>query len=95
MTRPGIKPRSPWPLVNTNHYANVRLHILAYISLKKKRLSGDIAAQTYLVTPILSHGVYCNTISGQGVHVTPYPNPTGPVSSTRLVVGPVWFNIKG
>ena len=38
---------------------------------------------------ILSHGVNCDAISGQGIHVTPYPNPTEPTSSTRLVVGPV------
>ena len=41
-----------------------------------------------IVTPILWHGVNCNAISGQGVHVTPYPNPTGPV------VGSVWYNMS-
>ena len=48
-----------------------------------------------IITPILLHGINFNVISGQGVHVTPYPNPTGPTSSTRLAVGTVWFSIIG
>ena len=47
------------------------------------------------VTPILSLGVNCNAISGQGVHVIPYPNPIGPTSSTRPTVGPSWSSITG
>ena len=47
------------------------------------------------VTPILSHGVNRNAISGQDVYVTPYPNPTGPTSSIRPTIGPVWSSISG
>ena len=49
----------------------------------------------HVVTPILSYGVNCNAISGQGVHVTPYTNSTAPTSSTRQAIGPIWSSITG
>ena len=47
------------------------------------------------VRPRLSRSVNCNAMSGQGIHVTPYSNPTGPTSSARAAVGPVWSSITG
>ena len=38
------------------------------------------------VTSILLHGVNCNAISGQGIHVRPYPNPSGTMSSTKPAI---------
>ena len=47
------------------------------------------------VTPILSHDVNFNAISGKGLHVALYPNFTGLTSSTKPAIGPVWSSISG
>ena len=52
----------------------------------------NCSASLASVTPILSHGVNCNVISGPGVHVTPYPNPRGrrhPQDRLLVLYGPV------
>ena len=56
MTRPGIEPRSPRPLANTNHYTNVRRFIAQYytelISTNKKYLTVSLTKSTFYALPV-------------------------------------------
>ena len=73
----------------------VPMDIYRYIRLFKF-ICIEIYIYIYIyICVCVCQGVNCNLISGQGFHVTPHPNPTGPTSSTRLAVGPVWSSITG